>query len=605
MSEQAKSASRAASEKARNDKTTKTVEKAAPKAQVKSSAKSSAKSPAKAAAPAGSAASPKAKQTTIEGTVASAPTATPTEALADVNTYDELPYPSKPFSQTHPRTLATVATLFGMQPADIHKCRVLEIGYASGNNIIPMAASLPDSEFVGVELSTVQAERARALASDLQLKNLDLRQANILDVDDSYGEFDYIIAHGIFSWVPQEVQNHILKLSRQRLKKQGVAYISYNTNPGWRMRGMLRDIMLYHADNFQNIQTKITQSRALIGFLAETLDKENSAYATLLKNEVELMKNWEDAYFRHDSLEEVNDPVYFHEFMKRADKEGLQYLGEVSVSSMAANNFSDKVKQTLDQIGNDIVQREQYMDFIRNRMFRQTLLCHKDVSLTREINTGLIRKLSFSSNCRPEDPNAVIHTDGNVPFKIGKLGFSTSCRFSKSIVTTLGEHWPEYMPFDELLTLVRKRVFSDSLLITDPQQLAQHGEIVATRIFELFMHDIMDVTLYPPTVKKDVSDTPAVASITRAQATKQPWVTNCLHQPVGIDIVNRHLLPLLDGKHDQDMIKAELLKLIQNKTLIMQQDGTDLEDEQTINTHLEQQLDLYMKHLASQGMLMS
>ncbi|MHC8441955.1 MAG: methyltransferase regulatory domain-containing protein [Candidatus Eutrophobiaceae bacterium] len=527
----------------------------------------------------------------------------PAKNKESINTYDELPYPSKPFSQSHPRMLATVATLFGMQPADIHNCRVLELGSASGNNIIPMAADLPNSQFIGVELSTVQFERAETQAKKLGLNNLEMRHCNILDIDESFGEFDYIIAHGVFSWVQRDVQEKILEIARGRLKKQGVAYICYNTNPGWRMRGMLRDIMLYHAENFDDIGTKISQSRALIHFLAETLGKENSAYATLLKNEVDLMKNWEDSYFRHDSLEEVNDPVYFHEFMDRAQAKGLQYLGEVDISSMAANNFSDNVKATLDRIGNNIVQREQYMDFIRNRMFRQTLLCHSDVSLSREIKTSLIRKLHLSCRCQPTDPKAVINKDGAVDFKMGEISFSTSCRFSKSIITTLNEHSPEYISFDKLLAAVRKRIFDDSLVIIDQQQLQQHSEIVATRIFELFLNNILSATLYPPKVKKDVSETPTTLPIIRLQAQTQPWVTNCLHQPIAIDLFNRHLLPLMDGSRDMAQLQAELLKLIQEKTLIMQRDGEDLENADDINQHLDQHLKTYMQHAASLGLL--
>ncbi len=523
-----------------------------------------------------------------------------------MNSYDEVPYPSKPFSQTHPRTLATTATLFGMSPPDIHKCRVLELGCASGNNIVPMASELRDSEFVGVELSEVQANNARTTANSLGLKNIAIRQCNILDVDDSFGEFDYIIAHGIFSWVPTEVQQHILKLSRERLGKQGVAYISYNTNPGWRMRGMLRDIMLFHARNFTDVGTRIAQSRALINFLAETLTGEKSAYATLLQNEVELMKNWEDAYFRHDSLEEVNDPVYFYEFMARADEQGLQYLGEVDVNSMVANNFSDKVKETLDKVGNNIIQREQYMDFIRNRMFRQTLLCHREVSLTREIDIGLATRMSIAANCVPTLENPALTDNSSVDFKLDNgPTFSTTCPFTKSIAYSLGKRWPAYVVFDDLENSVHRTLYHNSLTITADAQLNRDRQIICARIFELFIRGILGLTLYPPTVKTDVSDRPIATPIARLQASKQTWATNCLHQPVAVDLVKRHLLPILDGNHDRSMIQDEMLRLIKNKTLLMQLDGVTMEDDEQIREKLDIQISAYMEHVAKSGLLLS
>ena len=285
----------------------------------------------------------------------------------ETNSYDELPYLSKPFQQTHPRRLATIATLFGMQPKQIPDCRVLEIGCASGSNLIPMACEFPKGQFVGVDLSIHQIKKAKQTAEALNINNIDLRHCDILDIDDSFGKYDYIVAHGIYSWVPDNVQKHILKVCKHRLNEQGVAYISYNTYPGWRMRGLLRDMMLYHANNFEDIPTKIIQAKALINFLSETVPAENNAYGTLLRDELERMKNWNDSYFRHDLLSEVNDPIYFYQFIEKAKTEGLQYLAETEVSSMIANIFDAKVKETLDKIGTNIIQREQYMDFIRKQ----------------------------------------------------------------------------------------------------------------------------------------------------------------------------------------------------------------------------------------------
>ena len=524
----------------------------------------------------------------------------------DANSYDELPYPSKPFRQTHPRNLATVATLFGMRTTNIHNCRVLEIGCASGRNIIPMAAELPGSRFVGVELSAVQLESARSLASTLHLRNLELRHCNILDIDESFGQFDYIIAHGVFSWVPFPVQQHVLQLCKRNLVEQGVAYLSYNTNPGWRMRGMLRDIMLYHAGNFSDTGTKIAQSRALINFLSEAVAGQKSAYATLLKDEVELMRHWEDAYFRHDSLEEVNDPLYFHEFMSRANQAGLQYLAEVDVSTMVANNFSDKVKETLDKVGNDIIQREQYMDFIRNRMFRQTLLCHQECTLTREIKIELAQQSFFAARCRPRLPDVNVNSDDNVEFILqDNLGFSSNCRYTKAIVICLSESWPEHLSFEQLHAGVLRQLHTDSLLITGDAQMNPLRGIISARVFELYIKGLLMLSFDPPAARRKIGERPVAASVTRVQAEQQGWTTNLLHEPVAIDIVNRHLLPMLDGEHDRQMILDRMLVLLRNKTLMMQEDGVAVEDERRISEKLGEQIDSYIRNAAQNGLLMN
>ncbi len=84
-------------------------------------------------------------------------------ATASENTYDQVPYPHWTHRDTHPRQLEAIATLFGMHPAPITGCRVLEIGCAAGWNLIPMAEDLPGSEFVGLDSSTSQIGAARAL----------------------------------------------------------------------------------------------------------------------------------------------------------------------------------------------------------------------------------------------------------------------------------------------------------------------------------------------------------------------------------------------------------------------------------------------------------
>src|SRR4029079_13501853 len=166
--------------------------------------------------------------------------------------YDEVPYRSHPFAQTHPARLAPTAFLFGMKPAHTDHCRVLEIGCASGENLLPMANQFPDSEFVGIDLSAVQIAAAQSTVEALELNNVRLLHADLRSLPDDLGMFDYVIAHGVYSWVSDETQHALLKLCGQRLRPHGVAYVSYNTYPGWHMRGMIRDMMNYRVHSIES-----------------------------------------------------------------------------------------------------------------------------------------------------------------------------------------------------------------------------------------------------------------------------------------------------------------------------------------------------------------
>jgi len=157
--------------------------------------------------------------------------------------YDAFPYRSVPFAQSHPDRLATLATLFGVVPAPLERCRVLEIGCASGGNLIPIAATLPGSRCVGVDFSAVQIAQGREDVAALGLRNIDLVCADLLDFDGAGEQFDYIIAHGVLSWVPRKVQDRLFEVCARMLAPQGVAYVSYNALPGWQTRGAIRDAM--------------------------------------------------------------------------------------------------------------------------------------------------------------------------------------------------------------------------------------------------------------------------------------------------------------------------------------------------------------------------
>ncbi|MBI3866078.1 MAG: class I SAM-dependent methyltransferase, partial [Planctomycetia bacterium] len=147
--------------------------------------------------------------------------------ISPVTPYDEIPYISHPYPHSHPERLAAIARLLGLKPTPVDKCRVLELGCAAGNNLIPAAEALPGSTFLGVDLSERQIAVGCTTVDELELDNIELRHGNIMDVSADDGQFDYIIVHGIFSWVPHDVQDRILSVCKQNLTPNVVAYVSY------------------------------------------------------------------------------------------------------------------------------------------------------------------------------------------------------------------------------------------------------------------------------------------------------------------------------------------------------------------------------------------
>ena len=225
--------------------------------------------------------------------------------------YERVPYPSGLQHDTHPSHLAVMGILRGMRPADPARCRVLELGCADGGNLLPMAFELRESAFVGIDLSPRQIETGRAFASDLGVTNVDLRALSILDLDDSIGVFDYIVCHGVFSWVSPAVQERILAICRDHLAPQGIAYVSYNTYPGWHLRRMVREMILFHTRGIDDPQEQTARAYELVHFLAEEAGQGQDVHAVLMRATREHFDEYADrpSYIVHEYLEATNAPL--------------------------------------------------------------------------------------------------------------------------------------------------------------------------------------------------------------------------------------------------------------------------------------------------------
>ncbi|MDB4899836.1 MAG: hypothetical protein JWN53_1644, partial [Gemmatimonadetes bacterium] len=291
--------------------------------------------------------------------------------------YEAVPYFSKPIAVSHPDVLAAAAILRGRSPAAIGACRVLELGCASGGNLIPMAATLAGSSFVGVDLTPGQIGKGRAAIAALGLGNIRLEAMSIADIGDDFGTFDYIICHGVYSWVPASVQDAILRVCARNLAPQGVAYVSYNTHPGWRLHGIARDLILFHDRPDLPIATRLAMGRAAMELVTDAAAPGATPYSGALDQARALVRKSDDAYLLHELFEAVNTPMYFADFMRRAAAHELQFLSETDDEGWQGSIPPD-VKATLSDWSRGPVEYGQYLDFIRGRRFRRTLLCHAD-----------------------------------------------------------------------------------------------------------------------------------------------------------------------------------------------------------------------------------
>ena len=252
---------------------------------------------------------------------------------ASDTSYDRVLYPSGVYSQTHPGRLGAVATLLGLTPAPVDRCRVLELGCGDGCERYRAGLRVPSSQFVGIDLAEKPIQFGKELISNLSLRNVELHAMDLLKVSAELGTFDYIIAHGLYSWVPENVREKIMAICGELLADQGIAYVSYNAYPGNHLRDLARGLMRYHSTHFDTPEQKIRQSRALLKFISEAKSPPE-LYHQILAQELERTLKYSDPGFFHDDLASINQPFYLHEVAAHASRHGLQYLGEASDSDL-------------------------------------------------------------------------------------------------------------------------------------------------------------------------------------------------------------------------------------------------------------------------------
>ena len=480
------------------------------------------------------------------------------------SSYDHVPYPSLPINRTHPDHMASIASLFDITPVSPDACRVLEIGCADGSNLIPMAVSLPGSQFVGIDLSLTQVAQGQRVIDALGIKNLSLRHQDVMTFGLDEGVFDYIIVYGVYSWVPPVVQEKILDICNNQLSPNGIAFISYNTYPGWHMRGSVRAMLNYHARQFPDDKTRIQQSRALLRFLSEAVpklgkDADQLAYAQVLASEHKRMERQSDSYMLHEHLEEFNEPLYFYQFAERIQQHGLQYVGEVELSTMLPDALPKDVAQTIGSLGTSIIATEQYLDFVRNRMFRQSLLCHNNIALNRSWDMDILHRMYISSAVKAISDNPSILSAENERFRspTGTV-VSSSNPINKAALLYLGKIWPNRVNFDQLLG--KSREMAQSVASVDAD-----ARILGDTLLKSLVVDLIELDLYSTRYITNITERPTASVVARLQALSSEFVTNQRHEAIEVDGLSRAIVPLLDGHHDRFQIMQMVEALLENE----------------------------------------
>ena len=299
--------------------------------------------------------------------------------------YKELGYKSYPFPFTTPAYLEAYGALVGLNTPPAKTARVLELGATYGGNIISQAVHNPEAIFVGIELSQDQVEKGNKIISDAKLDNVSLVQGDILNFDETLGTFDYIIAHGFYSWISDEMKDKLLDIISNHLADNGIAYVSYNTYPGWHTMEEVRQLMLFANRGHDELTHKEKVLRGkTVGSLVgaqilnyDNLKERNSKFLGALRSVMQK----DDYYVGHDHLEPHNDPCYFYQFNDHLKAHNLSYVCDADLTLSMVRTYDESIADKLEKLApNSQADQEQYLDFMLDTTFRKSIICKADAA---------------------------------------------------------------------------------------------------------------------------------------------------------------------------------------------------------------------------------
>ncbi len=459
-------------------------------------------------------------------------------------TYDALPYEDYAHPEAHPDHLAAVAWMFGHPAVPPGRARVLEIGCATGGHLLPMAEALPEATWVGVDLSPAQIAAASATRDALGLHNVALHALSFTDLDDRFRGFDYVICHGVFSWVPEALQGALLAAVRRCLGPEGVAFVSFNAQPGWCVGERVRDFLRMHGGAELAPAVRVERARVALGLLCAAEVAGGSAVSQALRAEARRARDADPSYLFHEYLEADNHPMYLREFVAAAEAAGLRHLGDARLprNSLAALSAADPLGL------------EQTADFLQGRRFRAALLVGEERPPARMPDPAVCAALRWSTGfalAADADAASLGRREG-LDFWDGARTVTLSEPLAKCALVVLAEAEGSPVLLGEVCDAVAERLGAPGLR----GQGAWFAEQIG--LVGMALEGVVVPHAMGPRYVRAAGLRPVAAGYARWQAARGAVVTTRRHTQVTLDGFCRDVIGLLDGSRDRGEVCAEL-----------------------------------------------
>jgi hypothetical protein len=302
----------------------------------------------------------------------------------------------------------------------------------------------------------------------------------------------------------------------------------------------------------------------------------------VLRDEVDKLQDHGDrAALYHDDLADVNEPVYFHEFAAHAARHGLRYLGEADFFEMQDRVYPEPVARTLRDLGQaDFLLKEQYLDFLKARRFRQTLLCRAERVVDHDPPAERVTALALATRARPTTEAPDLAPGAVAEFRGPKGGvMRVDLPLAKAAMLCLGEAWPVRLPFADLVAAAAGR-------LDRPEEAnADHAAALARVMLAAAQAGVVDLHVHRPRMTRTPGERPVAFPVARRQLRDGDQATTLLHTTVSVEEpLSRCLIQLLDGTRDRPALLSALAEGVESKNgqiidrrELLEQLGRDLE----------------------------
>jgi len=283
----------------------------------------------------------------------------------------DVPYPRRFIEQLSPPLLRLVAALNGVAPPPEDDFDYCELGCATGDTLMTLAAASPTGRFVGVDLSAQEIATGRERMRRGEIANLTLLERDFEALaGDDLPAFDFITAHGVWTWISRDKREAMLRVVAQKLKPGGLFYMSYNTLPGWAAVEPLRRLMRDHAAALPG--SPLDRAREGVAFAQRLADSGVAYFGAnpAAKSMLALIQKAGLAYVVHEYFHADWEPMYFADVAADLSRHGLGFLGQLplylNVRDLA---IPPSLRKTAESVQDRVV-LEGLKDFATNEMFR-------------------------------------------------------------------------------------------------------------------------------------------------------------------------------------------------------------------------------------------